>query len=76
MATLPTPSKEQIRAYFEGTSFMSETYVADLITMCHTVLVEIQEEQQLREQDPELAALYSAYRDALTKKINSVDNNG
>jgi hypothetical protein len=76
MGKLPVPTREQIRAYFEGTTFMSETYVADLITMCHAILVELQEEQAHRAADPELQKLYDTYRTALTNKINSVDNNG
>jgi hypothetical protein len=73
MGKLPVPSKEQIRAYFEGTTFMSESYVADLIATCHAVLVEVQEEMILRENHPELQALYEQYCKAL-KNINSVDN--
>lgn len=71
MNDLPAPSKEQIRAYFEGTKCVSEEYVAQLIATCHNVLVEIRKEQVLREQNPQVQALYEKYRRA----INSVHNN-
>jgi hypothetical protein len=72
MKDLPVPSREQIRAYFEGTSYVSEDYVAQLIATCHNVLLEMRKEQLLREQNPEVQALYEAYRRA----INLVHNNG
>jgi len=72
MKDLPAPTREQIRSYFEGTKHMSEEYVAQLITTCHTVLVEMRKEQIVREQNPQVQALYEQYRRA----INSVDNNG
>lgn len=72
MNDLPIPTREQIRAYFEGTTCVSEEYVKQLIETCHTVLVEMRKEQQLREQNPHVQALYEEYRRA----INLVHNNG
>lgn len=72
MKDLPAPTKEQIRAYFESTHCVSEEYVEQLIATCHTVLVEMRKEQLLREQNPQVQALYDTYRRA----INSVHNNG
>jgi hypothetical protein len=72
MKELPAPTREQIRAYFEGTHYVSEEYVEQLITTCHTVLVEMRKEQVLREQNPQVQALYEQYRRA----INLVHNNG
>jgi hypothetical protein len=51
---------------------VSEEYVEQLITTCHTVLVEMRKEQLLRENNPQVQALYEQYRRA----INLVHNNG
>jgi hypothetical protein len=75
MKDLPVPSREQIRAYFEGTSYISEEYVESLIMTCHTILVEMRKEQIMRENNPDVLALYEQYRNAINR-INWVDNNG
>lgn len=65
MGTIPLPSKEQISEFISGSNKYSENYIHDLISVCHAILVEIQEEQRLREQHPELKAIYNQYRQML-----------
>jgi cell shape-determining protein MreC len=72
MGNLSLPTKEQIKRYVAGNTQFSENYVSDLITVCHAVLVEIQEEQKLRDANPELKQLYDEYRKALLEITSAV----
>lgn len=72
MGKLSLPTKEQIKRYVAGNTQFSEHYVTDLVTVCHAVLVEIQEEQHLRETHPELKQLYDEYRKALLEITSAV----